>query len=138
MQLTQFTGGKSSYSGPEVYELEINLQDGIILARLMEVLAGLKIKGINKTPKIKAHKIDNLTQVLKVMETEKIRLVSISKHKSISTIAGVVTLHSTVFRANSCLSAYPLLQNHLSLAFQCKSPQLSICLFLKRPSKTDR
>ena len=45
----------------------------------MEVLAGLKIKGINKTPKIKAHKIDNLTQVLKIMETEKIRLVSISK-----------------------------------------------------------
>ena len=45
----------------------------------MEVLAGLKIKGVNKTPKIKAHKIDNLTQVLKVMETEKIRLVSISK-----------------------------------------------------------
>lgn len=74
-----FAGGKSSYSGPEVYELEINLQDGIILARLMEILAGLKIRGINKTPKIKAHKIDNLTQVLKVMETEKIRLVSISK-----------------------------------------------------------
>ena len=74
-----FAGGKSSYSGPEVYELEVNLQDGVILARLMEVLAGLKIKGVNKTPKITAHKIDNLTQVLKVMETEKIRLVSISK-----------------------------------------------------------
>lgn len=74
--------GKSSYSGPEVYELEVNLQDGIILARLMEILAGVKAKGINKTPKIKAHKIDNLTQVLKIMDGQKIRLVSISKFAS--------------------------------------------------------
>jgi len=71
--------GKTSYSGPEVFELEVNLQDGIILARLMEILAGVKAKGINKTPKIKAHKIDNLTQVLKIMDGQKIRLVSISK-----------------------------------------------------------
>ena len=90
--------GKTSYSGPEVYELEVNLQDGIILARLMEILAGVKAKGINKTPKIKAHKIDNLTQVLKIMDGQKIRLVSISKFTSFAcTLYKTQNVFGTIF-----------------------------------------
>ena len=63
-----------------VTDLTVDLQDGIVLIRLMEGLTGTKIKGYNKTPKLTAHKMDNLDFVFSFMQGAGIKVVGIGEH----------------------------------------------------------
>ena len=72
-------GSKSSYSGPKVRDLTIDLQDGILLIRLLENLTGKKFREVEKTPKITAQKMVNLDLAFEFMRAEGIKLIGIGE-----------------------------------------------------------
>jgi predicted regulator of amino acid metabolism with ACT domain len=57
--------------------LEEDLQDGVFLHELMEIISSKKIKIESKTPKSKFQKIGNLSLVFSFIADEKIKLVNI-------------------------------------------------------------
>lgn len=63
----------------KVTDVEVDLQDGTVLIRLVENLTGKKIKGYNKVPTLAAHKLDNLELVFKLMQSSGIKLVGIGE-----------------------------------------------------------
>lgn len=91
LQQTTFTNwvnntlrGHRKTAKNQVQNLETDLQDGIILAQLLETVASpRKIGQYNKNPAIKLQKIETLGTCLKFIEKEKIKLVNIGKvHRS--------------------------------------------------------
>ena len=65
----------------QVMSLKEDMADGVILAKLLEVLSKKKVKGVQKNPTLKAHCIDNLAVCLDFMRSEEnIKLVSIRKY----------------------------------------------------------
>ena len=71
---------KSDGKTIKVTDLVDDLQDGIILIRLVETLTGKKIKGHNKEPTLTAHRLDNLELAFKLMQTSGIKLVGIGNN----------------------------------------------------------
>lgn len=63
----------------KVTNLIAELQDGLLLVRLVECLTGKKIKGFNKDPILAAHKLDNLELVFKMMQISGVKTVGIGK-----------------------------------------------------------
>ena len=72
---------KSSYSGPKVKDLSIDLHDGVLLLRLLENLTGKKIYGYEKSPQLTAHKMVNLDLAFEFMKKEEIKLVGIGERR---------------------------------------------------------
>ena len=72
---------KNGGSNMKVTNLVDDLQDGIILIRLVEILTGKKIKGFNKPvgPSLATHKLANLELAFKLMKSSGVKLVSIGK-----------------------------------------------------------
>lgn len=68
-------GGKATKVG----DLTVDLQDGTVLVRLMEGLTGNKVKGYNRTPRLTAHKMDNLDLVFSFMRSSGIKVVGIGE-----------------------------------------------------------
>jgi len=64
--------------GTSVTEMEIDFQDGIRLAQLLEVIAGEKVEKINLKPTMRIHKIQNTGACLKFIADKGVKLVGIS------------------------------------------------------------
>lgn len=61
-------------------DLSMDLQDGILLIRLLENLTKKKVKNFTgKVPKTEAHKLENLTLAFQIMRAEKIKLIGVGK-----------------------------------------------------------
>ncbi len=69
----------SSSSAPKIRDLAIDLNDGVLLIRLLENLTGKKIKGFVKTPKVNAQRLDNLDIAFAFMQSEGIKLIGIGR-----------------------------------------------------------
>ncbi len=54
-----------------------DLLDGVVLARLLEVLSGDVVK-VNKHPKMRIHFIENIGICLKFIESKGVKLVNIA------------------------------------------------------------
>lgn len=81
-QETTFTKWVNSITGKDrVKELKTDLQDGIILADLLERVAKTRIKYVNeaKRLRIKPQQLENLGASFRFMQTEKIKLVNIGE-----------------------------------------------------------
>ena len=61
----------------EFVDLLSDIQDGVKLIKLIEVLAGTKIGRYNKTPKLRPQKLENVQQALQVISKEKIKLIGV-------------------------------------------------------------
>ena len=72
---------KAGRQGPKVTDLSEDLQDGILLIRLLENLTKKKIRGYTKNPKMPAHKLDNLELAIDFMNNEDIKLIGIGQFK---------------------------------------------------------
>lgn len=87
IQLTTFTnwvndrlsGSKANYSGPVITDLQSDLQDGVILVRLLENLSSKRIRGFVKNPSITAQMIANLHLAFDLMKSEGVKLIGIGK-----------------------------------------------------------
>jgi len=65
-------------SDSQITDLQTDLQDGLILIKLLESIASPKRIGrYNKRPFIKAQKLENLGACFRFFEREKIKLVNI-------------------------------------------------------------
>ena len=60
-----------------VSDLWVDLQDGLPLLTLLEILTQKKIKGIEKEPKLTAQKMVNLDLALKFLQDEGVKLIGI-------------------------------------------------------------
>ena len=81
----RLNASKSS-STYHVASLRDDLADGVILARLLEVLSQKKVRGVQKSPALKAHYIDNLALCLDfIRQVEGIKLVSIREWPLVKT-----------------------------------------------------
>ena len=65
----------------QINDLETDLSDGVCLIRLVESLAGVKMKQrYNAKPKSRTQKLENVTMCLQFLEQEqKVRIVNIGK-----------------------------------------------------------
>ena len=72
---------KAGRQGPKVTDLSEDLQDGILLIRLLENLTKKKIRGYTKNPKMPAHKLDNLELAIDFMKNEDLKLIGIGQFK---------------------------------------------------------
>ena len=64
----------------QINDLQTDLQDGLLLAQLVENIASpRKIGRYNKNPVIKQQKLENLGTVFKFLEREQIKTVNIGK-----------------------------------------------------------
>ena len=73
----RLNANKSS-SSYHVASLRDDLADGVTLAKLLEVLSQKKVRGVQKSPALKAHYIDNLVLCLDfIRQVEGVKLVSI-------------------------------------------------------------
>ena len=61
----------------EFLDLLSDIQDGIKLIKLVEVLTGNKIPRYNKKPKLRPQKLENVQQALDVISKEKLRLIGV-------------------------------------------------------------
>jgi len=70
-------------SGLEINDLATDLSDGILLIRLTESLAGVKIaQRYNSKPTTRTQKLENVTMCLQFIERqERVRIVNIGKDK---------------------------------------------------------
>lgn len=74
------SGSKLSLLGsPKVHELTLDLQDGTILIRLLELLTSSKIRGYERSPKITAQKMVNLDLAFEHIKSQGIRLTGIGE-----------------------------------------------------------
>lgn len=75
---TRWTNEHLKTVNRNIADLESDLSDGLRLIALIEVLAGKRFQKYNKQPKIRTQKLENITMVLKFLQTEeKIKLVNI-------------------------------------------------------------
>ena len=75
---TRWTNQRLKVQKVAVNDLATDFEDGILLIVLLEVLSQKSIGRYNKKPRIRAQKMENLTNVLKfITEKEGIRLVNI-------------------------------------------------------------
>ena len=63
-----------------VQSLQTDLQDGTILAELLENISMKKVGPYNKNPTIKAVKVENLGTCFRFLEKEKVKIVNIGKY----------------------------------------------------------
>lgn len=83
MQVTTFTNWindrlKAGKHDRKVEDLSADLQDGILLIKLLENLTKKKVKGYTGTiPKTEAHKRVNLDLAFQFMQSEKIKMVGV-------------------------------------------------------------
>jgi len=58
----------------------LDLKDGILLIKLLEVLTKKKVKGFSgKTPKTMHHERENLTLAFRFMRSESVQMIGIGK-----------------------------------------------------------
>lgn len=63
-----------------VFDLSIDLKDGILLIKLLENLTKKKVKNfMGKIPKTEAHKLENLALAFDFMQSQQIKLIGIGK-----------------------------------------------------------
>ena len=75
---TRWTNQRLKVQKVAVNDLATDFEDGILLIVLLEVLSQKSIGRYNKKPRIRAQKMENLTNVLNfITEKEGIRLVNI-------------------------------------------------------------
>ena len=87
IQLTTFTnwandrlsGSKPNYSGPVITDLQRDLQDGVIIVKLLENLSSKRIRGFVKSPGIAAQKIANLHLAFELMKSEGVKHTGIGE-----------------------------------------------------------
>ena len=65
--------------GMSVRDLSTDLEDGIILIKLVEVLSGRKIGRYHRKVKNKPQKLENVAKALKAIAQDKVQLVNIGK-----------------------------------------------------------
>ena len=63
-----------------IYNLEKDLNDGLKLIALLQVLSQKKIKRYNKRPSFRPQKLENIARALRFIENEQIKLVNIGKY----------------------------------------------------------
>ena len=63
--------------GVEFQDLTLDIQDGIRLIKLVEVLSESKIARYNKNPKLRPQKLENVQQALTVISKEKVKLIGV-------------------------------------------------------------
>ena len=63
-----------------IYNLEKDLNDGLKLIALLQVLSHKKIKRYNKRPSFRPQKLENIAIALRFIENEQIKLVNIGKY----------------------------------------------------------
>lgn len=63
-----------------IYNLEKDLNDGLKLIALLQVLSQKKIKRYNKRPSFRPQKLENIAIALGFIENEQIKLVNIGKY----------------------------------------------------------
>ena len=63
-----------------IYNLEKDLNDGLKLIALLQVLSQKKIKRYNKRPSFRPQKLENIAIALRFIENEQIKLVNIGKY----------------------------------------------------------
>ena len=69
----------ASTSKARVQSLQTDLQDGTILAELLENISTKSVGPYNKKPTIKAVKVENLGTCFRFLEKEKVKLVNIGE-----------------------------------------------------------
>ena len=69
----------SKTSKSRVQSLQTDLQDGTILAELLENISMKTVGPYNKNPTIKAVKVENLGTCFRFLEREKVKIVNIGK-----------------------------------------------------------
>jgi len=60
-----------------IQDISKDLDDGLCLANLLELISGKKVP-YNKKPKLRVHKLENVTSCLTFLEQEKLKLVNIA------------------------------------------------------------
>ena len=70
---------KLKTSHKQVQSLQTDLQDGTILAELLENISMKTVGPYNKNPTIKAVKVENLGTCFRFLEREKVKVVNIGK-----------------------------------------------------------
>ena len=68
---------KLKTSQKQVQNLQTDLQDGTVLAELLENISMKSVGPYNKNPTIKATKLENLGTCLRFLEKEKVKVVNI-------------------------------------------------------------
>ena len=63
-----------------IYNLEKDLNDGLKLIALLQVLSQKKVKRYNKRPSFRPQKLENIAIALRFIENEQIKLVNIGKY----------------------------------------------------------
>lgn len=80
------SGSKLSLLGnPKVHELTVDLQDGTVLIRLLELLTNSKIRGYERSPKITAQRMVNLDLAFEHIKSQGIRLTGIGRCMHVDT-----------------------------------------------------
>ena len=73
-----------------VQSLQTDLQDGTILAELLENISTKSVGPYNKKPTIKAVKVENLGTCFRFLEKEKVKIVNIGKRLFMVTMETVI------------------------------------------------
>lgn len=75
-QITKWCNMHLRYCKVKVINLETDLQDGILFAHLLNHVACCKIS-VNKTPKLRIHKLENVSTVLTYLQKHGMKLIGI-------------------------------------------------------------
>ncbi|EFA84721.1 gelation factor [Heterostelium album PN500] len=80
VQKRTFTGWANNYLKERILkinDLGTDLEDGVLLINLLEIISSKKILKFNKTPKIRLHKMENNNLAVNFIKTEGLKLVGI-------------------------------------------------------------
>jgi filamin len=74
---TRWSNSFLRYKAQKINDLETDLEDGVLLIVLLEILSDKSLGRYNKTPKMKPQKLENISSALKFIAAQGIKLVGI-------------------------------------------------------------
>jgi hypothetical protein len=74
---TRWSNSFLRYRALKINDLETDLDEGVLLVNLLEILSDKSLGKINKAPKMKPQKLENISAALKFITSQGIKLVGI-------------------------------------------------------------
>ncbi len=68
--------------GQEIGDCQTEFQDGIKLMYLIKSLYGIEMPKYNKNPKLRPHKLDNITLALQMVEKAQVKTNFLKTHRT--------------------------------------------------------